>query len=188
MTNQKFMKRLYRPKDFYRMLSDLLSSAGASKKLLHEDNISKQFMERIMLAVTEVNGCRYCSYFHTQVSLRAGLKKEEIKRTLEGDFKDAPQEELAALYFSQHYAESAGKPGREALQCLKDAYGEKKAQAILAYIRAIMIGNAWGNTFDAIRMRIIGSPSSQITIWDEMGVLFGPFFMIPFLLVRKVFS
>ena len=104
-----------------------------------------------MLAVTEVNGCRYCSYFHTQVSLKAGLKKEEIKRTLDGDFKDAPQEELAALYFAQHYAESAGKPNLEAVQCMKDAYGEKKAQAILAYIRAIMIGNAWGNSFDALR-------------------------------------
>lgn len=188
MTENKFMKRLYKPKDFYRMLSDLIFSAGASKRLLKEDHISKQFMERIMLAVTEVNGCRYCSYFHTQVSLRAGLKKEEIIRTLDGDFKDAPQEELAALYFSQHYAETAGMPNLEAVQCLNDAYGEKKAQAILAYIRAIMIGNAWGNTFDAIRMRIFGSPSKQITIWDELGVLFGPFFMIPYLLIRKVIS
>ena len=79
-----------------------------------------------MLAVTEVNGCRYCSYFHTQVSLKAGLKNEEIKRALDGDFKDAPQEELAALYFAQHYAESAGKPNLDAVQCMKDAYGEKK--------------------------------------------------------------
>ena len=141
-----------------------------------------------MLAVTEVNGCRYCSYFHTQVSLRAGLKKEEIKRTLDGDFKDAPQEELAALYFAQHYAESEGKPNSEAVQCMKDAYGEKKAQVILAYIRAIMIGNTWGNSFDAIRLRIFGSPSSEISIWDELGVLFGPFFILPFLLFRKVFS
>jgi len=188
MAENKFMKRLYKPKDFYRMLSDLLSSAGASKRLLKEDHISKQFMERIMLAVTEVNGCRYCSYFHTQVSLKAGLKREEIKRTLDGDFKDSPKEELAALYFAQNYAESAGKPNLEAVQCLKAAYGEKKAQAILAYIRAIMIGNVWGNTFDAIRMRIFGSPSKQITFWDELGVLFGPFFMIPYLLIREVIS
>lgn len=188
MADKKFMKRLYKPEDFYRMLSDLLSSAGASKRQLKEDQISKQFIERIMLAVTEVNGCRYCSYFHTQVSLKAGLRKDEIKRTLDGDFKNAPQEELAALYFAQHYAESAGKPNLEAVQYVTDAYGEKKAQEILAYIRAIMIGNAWGNSFDAIRMRIFGSPSSELTVWDEMGVLFGPFFMLPFLLIRKVFS
>jgi AhpD family alkylhydroperoxidase len=188
MKNKKFMKRLYKPNEFFRLLSDLVSSAGASERLPEADHISKQFMERIMLAVTEVNGCRYCSYFHTQVSLRAGLKKEEITRTLDGDFKDAPQEQLAALYFAQYYAESAGKPNLEALQCLKDAYGEKKAQVILAYIRAIMVGNAWGNSFDAIRLRIFGSRSSEISIRDELGVLFGPFLMIPFLFVRKIFS
>ena len=188
MTNNKFMKRLYKPKDFYRLLRDLLSSTGYFRRSSEADRISKQFMERIMLAVTEVNGCRYCSYFHTQVSLKAGIMKEEIKRTLDGDFKDAPQEELAALYFAQHYAESAGKPNPDALQCLNDAYGEKKAQAILAYIRAIMIGNAWGNMFDAVRMRIFGSPSPEITVWDELSVLFGPIVFIPSLFVRKVFS
>lgn len=108
------MKRLFKPKDFYRLLSDLISSAGASRKLAKDDRINKQFIERIMLAVTEVNGCRYCSYFHTKVSLKSGLKKEEIMRALDGDFKDAPQEELAALYFAQHYAESAGKPNPDA--------------------------------------------------------------------------
>lgn len=188
MAIYKFMKRLYKPKDFYRMLEDLLSSFGASKRLNQEDHISRQFIERIMLAVTEVNGCRYCSYFHTQVSLKAGIKKEEIKRTLEGDFIEAPQEELAALYFAQHYAESGGKPNREAVECMSNAYGEKKSLAIMAYIRAIMIGNTWGNSFDALRMRLFGSPSSGITVWDELGVLFGPLFMIPFLLIRKVFS
>ena len=125
MTENKFMKRLYKPKDFYRLLSDLVSSSGDTGGFPKQDQISKQFMERIMLAVTEVNGCRYCSYFHTQVSLKAGLKKEEIKRVLDGDFTDAPQDELAALYFAQHYAESAGNPNPEAVQCLKDAYGEK---------------------------------------------------------------
>jgi len=188
MTENKFMKRLYKPKDFYRMLEDLLSSAGASNRLCKKDRISKKFMERIMLAVTEVNGCRYCSYFHAQVSLKAGLNNEEIKRTLDGDFKDAPQEELAALYFAQHYAESAGKPKLEAVQCMKDSYGEKKTQAILANIRAIMIGNAWGNSFDAIRMRIFGTPSKDLTFFDELGVLFGPFFMLPFLFIGRIFK
>ncbi len=181
------MKRLYKPNDFYRLLSDLMSSAGASNGLPKKDRISKQFMERIMLAVTEVNGCRYCSYFHTQVSLKAGLKKEEISRTLDGDFKDAPQIELAALYFAQHYAESCGKPNPEAVQCLLDAYGIKKSQAIVAYIRAIMVGNAWGNMFDALRSRIKGSPMAGFSFCDEMGVIIGPVIFIPLIAINRVF-
>ena len=180
------MKRLYKPKDFYRLLTDLVNCAGASGRPLKEDRISKQFMERIMLAVTEVNGCRYCSYFHTKVSLKAGLKKEEIKRALDGDFKDAPQEELGALYFAQHYAESSGKPNPEAVLCLKDAYGEKKSRVIMAYIRAIMVGNAWGNMFDALRFRIKGSPASGISFLDELVVIFGPILFIP-LVVLNIF-
>ena len=187
MPEKRFMKRIYKPRDFYRLLSDLMSSAGASRGLFGEDRISKQFMERIMLAVTEVNGCRYCSYFHTQVSLKAGLKKEEISRALEGDFKDAPQEELATLYFAQHYAESAGKPNPEAVRCLFDAYGDKRSGAILAYIRAIMVGNAWGNMFDALRFRISGRPTVEFTLWDELGVIFGPVVLIPVLVIKKLF-
>lgn len=142
-------------------------------------------MERIMLAVTEVNGCRYCSYFHTQVSLMSGLNKKEIYRALEGDFEDAPKEELAALYFAQHYAESAGKPNPDAVICLKEAYGESKAGAIIAYVRAIMIGNVWGNMFDALRFRIKGLPVDGFTFWDESGVILGPLAMIPLLLFKK---
>ncbi len=182
---KRFMKRLYKSRDFFRLLSDLMSSAGATRKLSGEDRISKQFMERIMLAVTEVNGCRYCSYFHTQVSLMSGLNKKEIYRALEGDFEDAPKEELAALYFAQHYAESAGKPNPDAVICLKEAYGESKAGAIIAYVRAIMIGNAWGNMFDALRYRIKGSPVDGLTFSDEVSVILGPLVMIPLLLFRK---
>ena len=188
MPEKRFMKRIYKPRDFYRLLSDLMSSAGASRGLPGEDRISKQFMERIMLAVTEVNGCRYCSYFHTQVSLKAGLKKEEISRALEGDFKDAPQEELATLYFAQYYAESAGKPNPEAVRCLFDAYGDKRSGAILAYIRAIMVGNAWGNMFDALRFRISGRPTVEFTLWDELGVIFGPMIFITFIVIKKAFN
>jgi len=182
------MKRLYKPRDFYRLLSDLVSSAGASRGLTGEDRIGKRFMERIMLAVTEVNGCTYCSYFHTQVSLMAGLKKEEISRALEGDFKDAPQADLAALYFAQHYAESAGKPNLEAVRCLVDAFGDKRSKAILAYIRAIMVGNAWGNMFDALRFRISGRPTAGFTLLDELGVIFGPMIFITFIVIKKAFN
>ncbi len=77
------------------------------------------------MAVSGVNNCRYCSYFHTQVSLRAGLIKEEIKKALVGDFNGAPKERLAVLYFAQHYADSVGNHHLDTVQFSKDASGEK---------------------------------------------------------------
>ncbi|WP_256205872.1 carboxymuconolactone decarboxylase family protein [Carnobacterium iners] len=39
-------------------------------------------MERIMLAVTQVNGCSVCSYTHTKMALEVGMKSEKIKNIL----------------------------------------------------------------------------------------------------------
>jgi len=188
MNEHKYMKRLYKPREFSRLLGDLMSSAGATRGLKGDERISKPFQERIMMAVTEVNGCRYCSYFHTRVALNAGMDRAEIKRVLEGDFRDAPQEELAALYFAQYYAESAGAPDEEALRCLTEQYGERRSAAILAYIRAIMIGNAWGNMLDSLRRRLTGNGCKEVSLVDEIGVIFGPILMIPTILVRRIFT
>lgn len=38
-----------------------------------QNGMNFKFKERIMLAVTEVNGCIMCSYVHTKLSLKAGL-------------------------------------------------------------------------------------------------------------------
>jgi len=180
------MKRLYRAGDYYRILGDLIARVGDMRTAHRGGRINKAFMERIMMAVTEVNGCRYCSYFHTQVALKAGLEKQEIERTLAGDFEMAPDEELPALYFAQHYAETAGHPQADALQCLVDTYGDATARDILAYIRAIMVGNAWGNMFDSLRLRLKGRPSDGIGFWDELVVVIGTPILVPMIAISNL--
>ena len=182
---QVYMKRMYAPSDFFRLLSDMVLNLKDMREAGKAGRVDKEFSERIMMAVTEVNGCRYCSYFHTQVALQAGLQKSEIDQILKGEFKDVPREETAALYFAQHYAESGGKPNSDAFQFMHDSYGKAMTKDILAYIRAIMIGNAWGNMFDALRMRFKGNPSSETSLMDELGVVFGIFWMIPALFIKK---
>ena len=84
---QKFMKRLYGPKAFFQQLSKMLTNMSDMRAARKANRVSKEFIERIMMAVTEVNGCRYCSYFHTQVALKAGMESGEIKEILSGDFE-----------------------------------------------------------------------------------------------------
>jgi len=186
MTNdQRFMKRLYGPRVFYRLLTDMLINIRDMREAGKARRVSREFSERIMLAVTEVNGCRYCSYFHAKVALKAGMEKGEIENTLAGDFKDAPPEELAALYFAQHYAETGGKPDLETVQHMHETYEKAMTRDILAYIRAIMIGNAWGNMFDALRLRIKGKPSVETTLWGELAVVFGVVGMMPAVFIQQ---
>lgn len=76
------------------------------------------FRERLMLAVTAVNDCRYCSYFHAQEALKANLSETEIQTLLTGTVENVPAEELPALLYAQHWAESDAKPDPAARQTL----------------------------------------------------------------------
>jgi len=57
MMNQRFYKRVYGIKDFYYILEEAVNSFAVLRKARIKNTISKQFQERIMLAVSEVNGC-----------------------------------------------------------------------------------------------------------------------------------
>ena len=116
--------------------------------------ISPAFRERLMLAVTAVNGCRYCSYFHTGEALRSGLSQEEISRLLSGEFAACPPEEAPAVIYAQHWAESNARPDPVALQKLQEIYGPEKADAIQIILRMIRTGNLSGNSWDYLLYRV----------------------------------
>lgn len=69
-----------------------------------------------------------------------------------------------------------------------DEYGEAKTMDIIAYIRAIMVGNALGNMFDALLSRLQRNSVPDSKIFDEFGVVFGVLFMVPILLIFKLFG
>ena len=133
----------------YRMIINM-------KDMQQVSGLSKEFMERIMLAVTSVNDCRYCTYFHTKVALESGCSDDEIREILGGDLSCADQEEIPALAFAQHFAESHEKPSRKALKQLIKVYGVNKSRAIITACRMITMGNLFGNTIDAYMHRYHG--------------------------------
>jgi len=183
---QKYRKRLYKPSDMAEQIGEMIAHLK-DVRVQDDERINKEFIERIMMAVTEVNGCRYCSYFHTQVALKEGIDRSEIQNILSGCFDDAPESEISALYFAQHFADSGGQPQADAVECLEKEYGIVKAKQIQQYIRMIMIGNTWGNAFDAFRVRLKGQPDAASTLINELGVIFGPFWMVPFSMLKMFF-
>ena len=107
-----------------------------------------------MLAVTAVNGCKYCSYFHAKQALKSGLSQPEIDTLLSGSIAVCPEEENIALLYAQHWAESDARPDSDAVNKLKEVYGDEKAQAIELILRMIRMGNLSGNTWDYFMYRI----------------------------------
>jgi len=151
----KFNKRTYKnPKEFF---SDLWFPIRNRKRLREVTNkrlISPAFRERLMLAVTAVEGCRYCSYFHAKQALKSGLTPEEISRLLSGDIDNCPEEEAVAVIYAQHWAESDAHPDQEAALKLQQTYGIEKTEAIHLVLRMIRLGNLLGNSWDCLLYRI----------------------------------
>lgn len=116
--------------------------------------ISPKFRERIMLAVTEVNGCRYCSWLHTKMALKSGLQKDEIRNLLQGNLQAADPTEYPALLFATHWADTNKKPDAEMLAEFKKHYSQPEIQCINTLLQIIWWGNLCGNTLDHLLHRL----------------------------------
>ena len=148
-----------------------------------EKLVSPHLQERLMLAVTEVNGCPICSYTHAKWALESGMKKEEVDNLLSGDLKDTPEDELSAVLFAQHYADTRGEADKNTWDLLIEEYGEVKATGILAAIKMIMAGNALGIAYSSFTDRLKGKSDSGLSPGYEISVLL---LIIPMFLTAAV--
>ena len=151
----KFNKRTYRnPKELFTDLYFPVRNRNQLREVKIKRLLSPAFQERLMLAVTSVEGCRYCSYFHSKLAIKGGVSQEEIGNLLSGDFEGCPEEEALAVLYAQHWAEYDAHPDPEAVERLKETYGSEKAEAIHLILRMIRLGNLLGNTWDYLLYRI----------------------------------
>jgi AhpD family alkylhydroperoxidase len=186
MNSAGFNKRIYSLPSFNTAVDEVFGNIEALKSAARGGRVSQAFAEKIMLAVTRVNGCRYCSFAHSRAALAAGVPESELRKLMAGEWRDFPQDEVVALTFAQHYAETQCQPDPAAWQRVVDYYGEDMARDILAYLRMITFGNLYGNTFDALLSRFRGKPAAQSSLWDELGVILGAAVLVPSRLLRRL--
>jgi len=184
----RFESRIYDVKTFYGFLEDLIFHWSDLKEAERHERTSKEFRERIMLSVSKVNGCRFCSYVHTKSALKAGMKESEIQNLLRGENDDIPSEEGVAILFAQHYAETKGHYDPEAWQRLLETYGEDASRDIMAFIRVMMVSNHHAIAFEGLYKRIKMKPDPGSSIGREMGIALGMFLFIPLIIIKNVFS
>ena len=180
---QQFNKKIYKIKDFFRFIEE----AFRTMKYLHisrkKKEINDLFKSRLMLSVTEVNGCKACSWAHTGIALKEGMHKEDIHQILSGNRGNSPLNERTAILFAQHYADTGGMPDMEAWNTLVNTYGKAKSLGILGVIRIIMVGNVYGIGFGALQCRMRGKPVKESNFLYELGILFS---IIPFIIGAPV--
>jgi AhpD family alkylhydroperoxidase len=147
-------------RDLYHLLRDPRPLLGV---VTGRGPVSPELREKLMLSVTSVNRCRYCSFVHTKIALREGMSREEVQRLLAGVVDDVADDERQALLYAQHWADTGGHPDVSARREVVAAYGEERTAAIEASLRMIMFGNYFGNTVDAVldklTLGLAGKPS-----------------------------
>lgn len=148
----------------------------------------RQLTERIMLAVTEVNGCALCAHGHTRFALEAGVSGDEIRELLGGVADTVPDAELPAIVFAQHYADTRGNPDHHVWRNLVEVYGEEQAVGILGTARIIMWGNAVGIPWSSLLSRLRGRPHPSSSVGCEIGTIVGATFVVPVAVIHAGIS
>lgn len=146
---EKFKKRTFKGLgEFIEEFKFIIKNRDHIKKLEVGEIIAAEFRQRLMMAVTEVNGCRYCSYYHSKLALKAGISQEKLDSLLSGELNDCPEDQILALLYAQHWTENKGQPDQEMIDNVKSKYGADKFETISLAIRMINFGNLSGNSFD----------------------------------------
>ena len=101
-------KKLFSIWEVYRIMTLAFRSIPLLKRAKTAGKMDKAFLERIMLAVTEVNGCAACSYYHTKVALEEGFSAEEIRDTILALYDRGLAD---PHFFEPEYTEEQLRPG-----------------------------------------------------------------------------
>ncbi len=146
--------------------------------------VDNNFVRRLQLAVTEVNGCAACSYQHTQMALKQGMSNEEINSFLGGESNFIKPEEAKAILFAQHFADSRGFPKKYAYDSIVEEYGKKEASIILSASQMMIAGNMYGIPFSAFLSRLQRKPYKDSTLFYELGMLIFGILCLPIAIIH----
>jgi AhpD family alkylhydroperoxidase len=176
---------------FVEMYYAFVTAPRAITKIIgnkREKLVDEKFIERLQLAVTEVNGCAACSYAHAYMALKQGMSNEEICSFLKGEDTFVKQEEAKAIAFAQHFADSRGVPNTDAYNMIINEYGEKKSRIILSAVQIMIAGNIYGIPFSAFHSRLKGKPYKGSSMFYEIGMLLAGLLCLPIATIHGLFK
>ena len=163
-------KHKYSLSETYRTYMKIPDALGKFVRNRKTKIVDPDFIERLQLAVTEVNGCAVCSYVHAQIALDLGMSNEEIFSFLSGNNQFIKPEESKAILFAQHFADSGGIPEKQSFDTIVREYGRERAVIMLSAIQLMMAGNVSGIPKSAYKSRMKGKPYKDSSLMYEIGM------------------
>lgn len=146
--------------------------------------VDKNFLKRLELTVTEVNGCAICSYAHAKMALQQGMENEEINSFLTGHDNFIQDKEAKAILFAQHFAESKGIPKIYTYHAIEKEYGKEEARIILSTVQIMLMGNMYGIPLSAFLSRLKGNPYQDSSLIYELNMQIVSFLFLPIAIIH----
>ena len=165
-----FKKKIFTYKTLSKDTLSIVKKLPKFTSTYSSKRISKAFAQKIMLAVSVVNGCNYCSWVHSKLALIIGnMDSASIKNMLKTELlcSNISEYEIVGLAYAQHYAATDKKPDPDATEIFYEFYGQQKAEDIMLYMEAIFFANLAGNTFDAFISRLKGEAALNSNVVFE---------------------
>jgi AhpD family alkylhydroperoxidase len=180
-------KRTLTPDNFFKTVANFVASSPVLARAMVRPKVSFALREKIFLAVTSVNDCRYCQWGHSHWAMAHGVPLEEVNQILRHQIeslKAGNPAEAVALLFAQHYAEQLDQCDPESIENLRKYYSDAQVNEILAYVRFITFTNLSGNTVDAFlgRFHSHGQPISFFQF--VVGAALAPVLLVVILLAK----
>lgn len=153
-------KRTLTPGNFFKTVANFAVVSPTLVKTLIRPKIPFVLREKLCLAVTSINDCRFCQWGHTHWALSHGVPLEEVNQILGHQYESLKAKdpaEAVAVLFAQHYAEQLDQFDPESLVNLRKYFSDAQVKEILAHVRFITLTNLSGNTVDAFLDRVRGN-------------------------------
>jgi len=158
---RSYRKRTFRARSFPRELVAVTRTLPRLLRAYASPTLAPALREKVMLATTSVNDCRYCAWVHGHLAVAHGVDLEELRAQLAGtSLAPCDDREALAVLYARHYAESRGDPDPRLVQQVRDTFGPRCSEELFAYVEGIHFANLTGNTLDALLDRI-RSPRRQ---------------------------
>lgn len=148
-----------------------------------KNGMNFKFKERIMLAVTEVNGCTMCSFVHTKLALKAGLSQQDIQELLAGELVGVPPGESLGVLFAKDYAFNKETIDPAFYDKLVTTYGVRKARAILGVVEMITMTNGMGLALGYLKRTFTFKHVKGSNVLNEVFVPLSTMVLFPLLLL-----
>lgn len=162
----QFRKRTYSLADLGRHVG-VLASHGSDLAAIYRGRVDPALREQLMLAVAQVNGCKYCTFVHTHWAQLEGVPDEELA-LLEGlEVADFDRDRWLALSYARALADADFAPQPDFGDEIASRSGSQARDDIELIARSMTLANLLANTLDAFVSRLRGNPNPDGRCVDE---------------------